>query len=264
MANQQLKQKNKTQNSAHAHQLEIIYYTDPLCCWSWAMEPPLRRLVFEYYGQINWRCSMGGLLPGWNAYNDEINSVTKPLQMGPLWMHAQEVSGMPVDAAIWKNDPPSSSYPCCIAVKCANLQSPEAGIRYLRLLREAIMIHGKNISRENILLEIAGYLSVESGYGFDLAKFKADMKNGKGLEAFRTDLHERQRNEITRFPTLIIKGSLNKGVILTGYRPYTMLVEALQHVNPQLEKTRSAIDEEAYKSFWGSLTVREAEEISKA
>ncbi len=254
-------QKNKLRSFTRGDQLEIIYYTDPLCCWSWAMEPSLRHLAFEYQGKINWRYCMGGLLPGWNAYHDEINSVTKPLQMGPLWMHAKEVSGMPFDPAIWKNDPPSSSYPCCIAVKCADLQSPEAGIRYLRLLREAIMIHGKNISRENILIGIAGDLSAEPGYDLDIVRFKADMKNGKGLEAFRSDLHEKQLNNITRFPTLIIKGPLKKGVILTGYRPYSVLLEALQHVSPQLQKTQAGIDEEAYISFWGSITSREAEGI---
>jgi predicted DsbA family dithiol-disulfide isomerase len=264
MTNQQLKQKNKLQDSAQADQLEIIYYTDPLCCWSWAMEPQIRRLQFEYDDRLKWRYCMGGLLPGWHNYSDEINSVTKPLQMGPLWLHAHEVSGMPINSAVWKNDPPSSSYQCCIAVKCAHLQSPEAGTRYLRLLRRAIMIHGINISKEDILYEIADELSGDRRIHFDVLKFKADMENGNGLKAFRSDMQEKQLNNISRFPTLIIKDpSTNKGLILTGYRPYSTLLDSLHQVNPSLQKKRQCIDENEYISFWSSITPREVEEISE-
>ncbi|MDQ6609882.1 MAG: DsbA family protein [Bacteroidota bacterium] len=265
MVKQLPNQKSKKQTAApiQAGSVDVIYYTDPLCCWSWAMEPQLRRIQYEYEHQLNWRYCMGGLLPGWHSYSDEINSVTKPIQMGPLWMHAHKESGMPIDAAVWKNDPPSSSYPGCIAVKCVGLQSPAAGIRYLRLLREAIMLHGKNISKETILIEIARELSADTRHDFNLETFKEDMKNGDGLEAFRSDMQEKQLNNISRFPTLIIKSpSTNKGVIVTGYRPYNILLDSLFLVNPLLQKTRCSIEEEEYISFWNGITRREAEEIN--
>src|SRR3954471_8227222 len=88
---------DKQQAIEEADQLEIIYYTDPLCCWSWAIEPQLRKLQFEFTGKLKWRICMGGLLPGWKNYHDEINSVTRPIQMGPVWMHAQQISGMPMN-----------------------------------------------------------------------------------------------------------------------------------------------------------------------
>ena len=31
---------------------EVTYYTDPLCCWSWAFEPVRIRLVQEYGSAI--------------------------------------------------------------------------------------------------------------------------------------------------------------------------------------------------------------------
>src|SRR5690242_21305745 len=36
----------KKQNN-EADLLEVIYYTDPLCCWSWAFEPQWRRFLYE-------------------------------------------------------------------------------------------------------------------------------------------------------------------------------------------------------------------------
>src|SRR4051812_2644561 len=103
--------------------LNITYYTDPLCCWSWAFEPQWRRLLFEYGEQITFQLKMGGLIPAWNAYHDATNHVSRPIQMGPVWMHASQLSGMPMNTRIWMENPPASSYPACIAVCCAGLQS---------------------------------------------------------------------------------------------------------------------------------------------
>src|SRR5690606_17166903 len=109
---------------------------------------------YEYSGKIMWRYRMGGLLPSWNNFNDPMNDVSRPIQMGPIWADVKHRSGMPINNMVWINDPPDSSYPACIAVKCASLQSPDAAEAYLRKTREAVMVDGKNISKQNVLLDI--------------------------------------------------------------------------------------------------------------
>lgn len=238
--------------------LEITYYTDPLCCWSWAFEPQWRRLLYEFNGRIRYRYCMGGLLPGWKYYNDTINSVTRPIQMGPVWMHAKEISGMPIEHNIWIRDPPSSSYPSCAAVKCAALQSSNAEEKYLRLLREALMINGENISRRQTLFEIAKNLQ-DIVPEFDINRFTEDFENDNGLEAFRKDLQEVQHFHINRFPTLAIKNEHNKGILIPGYRSYSLLIKSLQQVT-QVNLDRK-IDSKKYKEFWPTITERELSEI---
>ncbi|HET7361869.1 MAG TPA: DsbA family protein, partial [Salinimicrobium sp.] len=68
---------------------EVAYYTDPLCCWSWAMEPQLRKLRYLLKGDLDLRYVMGGLLKDWEHFNDKMNDIHKPSQMGPLWMEAK-------------------------------------------------------------------------------------------------------------------------------------------------------------------------------
>src|SRR5687767_9309029 len=89
--------------------VEITYYTDPLCCWSWALEPQWRKLRYEFGDQIRWKYCMGGLIPNWQTFSDPMNSVARPAQMGPLWMDASQVSGMPIADSIWSQNPPASS-----------------------------------------------------------------------------------------------------------------------------------------------------------
>ena len=255
---------NHITSSPQADQVEIIYYTDPLCCWSWAMEPQWRRLQFEFDGKINCRYIMGGLLPNWQNYNDEVNSVSRPIQMGPVWMQASHMSGMPLPDKIWMLDPPTSSYPACIAVKCVQLQSLPLGERYLRLLREAVMIRQQNISKDAVLYNIADELAAEQPTAFDLSRFKEDMKNDNGLEAFRSDLHQVQTRNINRFPTFIFRYANSQALMMTGYRPYSALINTLQQIAPGMQQTRTATDAEAYTQYWGSITARELEEACRS
>ena len=63
---------------------------------------------------------------------------------------------MPIDDRIWVEDPPTSSYPACIAIKAAELQSAEAADLYLGWLRHAVMTQRRNIARREVLLEVGG------------------------------------------------------------------------------------------------------------
>lgn len=241
--------------------LDITYYTDPLCCWSWGFEPQLRRLLYEYEGSIHMTYRMSGLLPAWDSFNDPINNVSRPIQMGPVWMHAAQLSGMPINTRIWMQDPPASSYPACIAVCCAMLQSRKAGELYLRLLREAVMLNGINIARPHSLFSVAEQLALIDPSGFNMKSFASDFENGKGTEAFKSDMKPVRSHNINRFPTLVIKAPNGSAIMVTGYRSYSSLIAAIQGVAPQLEKTLDNYSVEQYSSRWPNLTQREINEV---
>jgi len=77
------------------NKIDITCFTDPLCCWSWGMEPQIRKFRFQFRDHINWQYRLGGLIPSWDNYVDSVNSVSRPAQMGPLWLHAEQVSAGP-------------------------------------------------------------------------------------------------------------------------------------------------------------------------
>ncbi|HLT73411.1 MAG: DsbA family protein [Bacteroidota bacterium] len=209
------------------HRIIITYYTDPLCCWSWAFEDSWRRLLANYGNQITYSLVMGGMIPGWATYSDPLHSISRPAQMGPLWMYASQVTQTKMNYGIWAEDPPSSSYPPSLAVKTAGLQSQAAAEHYLHSLRRALMEEGINISRESVLLKVARNLRVD---GFDFDRFVSDWRAGNGREAFRADLSKTKLHSIGRFPTLTLQNSEGTGVIIVGYRPYDALEEAFKYV----------------------------------
>lgn len=243
-----------------ANRVEIVFYTDPLCCWSWAFEPQWRRLQYEFRDCLVFRNVMTGLLPSWKNYIDPVYSVSRPSQMGPVWMEASNTSGMPMDHKIWVSDPPASSYPACIAVKSAELQSKVAGVKYLRLLREAVMLTGKNIASQEVLIEVANDLATKRSGLIDAGQFADDLVNGNGLNAFRADWQEAQNQNISRTPTLIMRSNIKPAIIITGYRPYSALLQAVAQVAPGFKRSNQ-LSLEDYKRFWGNLTAREIVEV---
>jgi len=217
-----------------ADRIVIEYYTDPLCCWSWALEPHWQKLLHKFSDYITYSYCMGGLIPDWQNYQDPFNAIDRPGQLGPLWMEAGEVTKVKIDPAIWVDDPPASSYPACIAVKTAEMQSKEAGEEYLYKLREAVMMNKQNIARPEVLAAIARKLSEAHPDLLDYDQFLDDISGEKSLQLFRNDLQKVRYNRIGRFPTLTIHKPGQAGVILTGYRPYEVLLQAISVVAPEM------------------------------
>lgn len=214
--------------------LEATYYTDPLCPWSWAFEAQWRRLRFEYGDRLAWRYVMGGMVADWRSYRDPVNAVHNPGQMGLQCYQVRQLTGAPLDERVWHDDPPSSSYPACLAVKAAERQSREAGEAYLRRVRETVMLAGRNIARAEVLVELAEELagdpSLESV--FDACRFREDLLGADVRDAFQDDIREVGYQNIIRFPTLVLRAGDGPGIVLAGYRPYENILRAVNRIAP--------------------------------
>ena len=205
--------------------VRVDYYTDPLCCWSWALEPVWRQVRQRRGDALSVTVILGGMIGGWGTFRDPLNDVARPQQLAPLWHLAGRTAGVTVDPAIWHVDPPASSYPSCVAVKAAALQGAEAGERYLALAREAVMTRRLNVARREVLLQLAAELSVYLPRTFDLDRFAVDLDGEDACSAFRADLQRVRYLEIGRFPTIVAHGTAGSRIAV-GYRP----IEALEHL----------------------------------
>lgn len=217
-------QKKRPGNSREL--IDITYYTDPLCCWSWAMEPHWSRLQGEFASDLRITYKMAGLLPSWGNFNDTLNDIRRPIHMGPEWMYAGEATGVQINSPIWLKDPPTSSFPSCIAVKSVELQDRSLTGVYLKLLREAIMLRDLNIARTSVLYSLAAELS-RLHENFNLFMFREDLLGSRGRDAFRLDWQETQYKGIKRLPTLVFRRPGHKPKMLQGYQTFEALRDAV-------------------------------------
>ena len=156
--------------------VQVRFYTDPVCPWSWAAEPALRWLMWEFEGELEFVWVMGGLARSYDKAN--------LLDVVSVWLEDAAAGGMPSDPRIWMKNPLESTYPACRAVKAAAEQGPEAESRYLRTLREGIMFERRKLDHPETLIDAA-----ERG-GLERKRFEADLRSPAGDEAFEADLAE--------------------------------------------------------------------------
>ena len=115
---------------------QVRVYTDPACPSSWAAEPTLRRLVWEFDGELEFTWVMGGLaLQFGSDYSDSEGRIGE----GPdcfaylisHWLDVAGRTGMPNDPRIWTENPLASTYPACQAVKAATEQANDGALEPL-------------------------------------------------------------------------------------------------------------------------------------
>lgn len=244
--------------------LHVTYFTDPLCCWSWGFEPQIRRLRHGFAGRIAWGIRMGGMIPTWHSFDDPLNSVHRPGQMAPLWLQAGQLTGMPIDAGIWTEDPPQSSWPACLAVKAAGMQSPPAADVMLRRLREAVMAEGRNIAKDGVLLELAADLAGRFPELFDMPRFDNDFHGPDARRLLEEDIKEARFRDIGRFPSLVLRRPGSPARLILGWRPYAALMSEVAGYAPDLGPERRPASRDAYRAYWGSITERELDAREEA
>lgn len=209
--------------------VRIEYYTDPLCCWSWAFDPVVRQLRQRFGSWLEWSTVLGGMIETWATFRDPMNDVGAPPQLAPLWHMAGRATGVSIDPAIWHEDPPASSYPASVAVKAAGLQGLHAAEAYLSLVRQAVMTQRLNIARRDVLVALGADLAAAKARAFDVARFESDVGGPEAIEAFRTDLQRARFLKIGRFPTLIVHGPAGSRIAV-GYRPADVMERILAAV----------------------------------
>lgn len=169
--------------------MQLRFYTDPACVWSWGAEPALRRLLWEFEGELECVWVMGGLARHYGSgYRDEEGAIgSGPDCFADLmshWLNVAGRTGMPCDPRLWTAGPIASTYPACVAVEAAAEQGWEAGYAYLRRVREGLFCERRKLDEHDLLVEEA------VGAGLDVARFEASLGSDEAAEAFAAHIEE--------------------------------------------------------------------------
>jgi 2-polyprenyl-6-methoxyphenol hydroxylase-like FAD-dependent oxidoreductase/predicted DsbA family dithiol-disulfide isomerase len=229
---------------AEDKEIQIIYFTDPICSTCWVIQPQLRKLQLEYADHVNIEYKMGGLLPSWDSFSR--GGIQKPSDVAAHWEEVCSFYEMPVNQDIWLEDPLPSSYPPSIAFKAAQLQDTGKAVMFLRRIREMVFLEKKNIIQKEFLHRAAFEV------GLDAARLLRDLE-GRAQDMFRADLELADRLKIKELPTLFFSNKSGNQLKLSGLQPYKNFEEIIQQLAPGIEK--SAYDKtpkylfEAFQTF---------------
>lgn len=231
----------------------LVQFTDPMCTWCWGSEPVLRRLRTAYGEQVRFEFVMGGLVEEFDDFSNPANGISDPGDVGPHWTEASAHHGMPVDTAIFDENPARSTYPASVAFAAPRRQDRTLGHRYLRRLREAYATEVRNVNRR------AEQVRIAESVGLDVDRFVADVESGRAREAFEADLRRTRGAEVRSFPTYDLRGPEGERRAV-GFQSFEDLRAALSAVAPSLTPR----DPPALRTFvaeYGPVATREAAEV---
>lgn len=210
--------------------ITLTQVTDPFCTWSWGAEPIVRRTAERYRDQIAVEFVMGGLIEDVKTFADAVGdgNSTDFRGVADRWMAATDHHGMPVDPDLWRENPPCSSYPASVAYKAAEYQGSNLAHRYLRRLREAVAADRRDISRADVLIDLA------EDVGLDAERFAVDFDSDEARAAFERDRQFVRRNRVRSFPTFRVTADGEERWI-EGYQSVSAVENAIEQVAPDLD-----------------------------
>lgn len=211
--------------------VEVIEFTDPTCPWCYGTEPLLRKLETRFRNQIAIGFIMGGLVEDVrnvsDAFDDpKANVIESNKAVARHWLHTSQVHGMPVSTksfSLFSYDYPSS-YSQCIAFKAAQFQGDAFANEYLRRIREATALEGRQTTRQDVLVELA------SESGINIIEFFERLKNGDARKAFEHDLKQNEKYHIETLPSWLLRHE-SKEVVLHGIQTFDALKEAITAIS---------------------------------
>ncbi len=228
--------------------IEIIYFTDPICSTCWTIQPQLRKLRSTYGNTIDFKYVMAGLLPSWNNYNR--GGIKSPSDVADHWEMESSKSGMPIDGSVWTNDALASSYSPSVAFKAAQMQDIDKAILLLRRMNELIFLEGNNIARFDVLKKAA------YDVGLDAARLLRDL-NKNALLLFNQDLQLTKEMRINLLPTFIFKVNNEIKDYLIGAQSYETFEQMIFKLNPSIVKRDLKLSPIEVFNKYPSLTKKE-------
>jgi predicted DsbA family dithiol-disulfide isomerase len=239
--------------------VEVRYYTDPACPWSWALEPFVRKLMLDFSSQLSWSFVMGGLerdlLPGKSGPGLRLEPATR-LRLVEEWLRVAAATQAPLDPLIWSESPLRSTHPACMAVKAATEQGADAAYRYLRRLREGVMCARRKLDHAEALVEEA------RGADLDVERFRLDLRSHAITEMFGADLEETQALGPGGLPSIKFTGEDGTPRLVSGFASFEEYRAAASAAGARASEAPPPSVEELIARF-GTLTTREAEVLAE-
>lgn len=183
--------------------IPIVYWSDPLCIWAYLAHDKIERLQARFGDEITFTFRV---VPVFGSVPQRFRTGTwaagGPEQRTRRTAEiAQEHGHTEVDGAVWRDDPPASSWAPAAVIKAADLLADEGVLdsnvpgALAQALRAAFFRDNHNVARREVQRQVV------EGMSLPWTDIQALLDDGRALAALWEDHVEREACRVQGSPT---------------------------------------------------------------
>ena len=196
----------------------LIYVVDPMCSWCWGFSPVWEKIRTQYETQASFQLMLGGLRPG----NTERFDESRRAYILQHWHAVHERTGQPFNFDFRMG--PTFTYdtePASRAIVVTRQLMPEKEWDFLRSAQEAFYVQNADITKTEILEEIAMTLGMET------LQFRQVFHDSQTKQFVWDEFDQARQLGVDGFPTLLGRHGQSVSTLMHGYRDFETLVSSI-------------------------------------
>lgn len=196
----------------------LIYVVDPMCSWCWGFSPVWEKIRKQYETQASFQLMLGGLRPG----NTERFDESRRAYILQHWHAVHERTGQPFNFDFRMG--PTFTYdtePASRATVVTRQLVPGKEWDFLRSVQEAFYVQNADITKTEILEEIAMTLGMET------LQFRQVFHDSQTKQFVWDEFDQARQLGVDGFPTLLGRHGQSVSTLMHGYRDFETLVSSI-------------------------------------
>ncbi len=200
------------QNELPDTMLDVQWFTDPLCSWSYAADAAIHDFLLEFQGKIRFHHRMIPLFESLERFLSA-HGMNSPAEFTPKIQKTSKATGVFMSPVNWeKGLVPNEAKTLCRWGLSALSIDPVKGDRFLSSLRHGFFVTERDLTSSTILRDIAR----ESGLDPDAVEQRAEGE--QILQKLNEDIARGKEEGVSVRPTLVMVNSGGDRVFIGGLR----------------------------------------------
>jgi putative protein-disulfide isomerase len=219
--------------------MKLVLVADPMCSWCYGFGKEVTELRKAVPG-LALEVVVGGLRP------DETAVMPRHQRVARLehWSRVEAASGLPFnrDAFIANDNLVYNTEPACRAVVTARRLAPAVDqLAMLRAIQRAFYVDGRDITRGEVLADVAASALSELGFATAPDDFLKAWQSPEAMDETRGDFLRARHWGISSFPSLLLEDGEKLYSVAPGYIDAKQLISRVRTVaGSRVEVTTTA------------------------
>jgi putative protein-disulfide isomerase len=208
--------------------MKLFLVADPMCSWCYGFGKQVTELR-EAFPALELQVVVGGLRPGETAVMPRHQRVARLEH----WSRVEAASGLPFnrEAFLANDNLVYDTEPACRAVVSARRLAPAADqLAVLRAIQRAFYVDGRDITKGDVLADVAVGALSEQGIATTTDAFFDDWQSEAAIADTRADFLQARRWGISSFPSLLLEDGDKFFSVAPGYVDARELVSRVRTV----------------------------------